>query len=57
MTTYIPYIFCRSIAKLSPTLGPHGLQHARLPILQYLPEFAQVHVCRIDDAIQLSHPL
>ena len=28
-----------------------------IPILHYLPEFAQVHVCCIGDAVQLSHPL
>ena len=27
------------------------------PVLHYLPEFAQTHVHRVDDAIQLSHPL
>ena len=24
-------LYCCSVAKLYPTLGPHGLQHARLP--------------------------
>ena len=27
------------------------------PVLYYLPEFAQTHVHRVDDAIQPSHPL
>ena len=27
------------------------------PDLHYLPEFAQTHVHRVNDAIQLSHPL
>ena len=27
------------------------------PVLCYLPEFAQIHVCWVDDAIQPSHPL
>ena len=27
------------------------------PVLHHLPEFAQIHVHRISDAIQLSHPL
>ena len=27
------------------------------PVLDYLPEFAQIHVCWVGDAIQLSHPL
>ena len=41
----------------SLTLWPHELQHARLPYLHYLPEFAQTHVHWVNDAIQLSHPL
>ena len=36
---------------MSNSLQPHGLQHARLP------EFAQIHVHCVSDAIQLSHPL
>ena len=27
------------------------------PVLHYLPEFVQMHVHRVGDAIQLSHPL
>jgi len=27
------------------------------PVLDYLPEFAQIHVCWVGDAIQPSHPL
>ena len=27
------------------------------PVLHYLQEFAQTHVCRVSDAIQPSHPL
>ena len=27
------------------------------PVLHYLPEFAQTHVCWVGDAIQPSHPL
>ena len=27
---------------LSDSLQPHGLQHARLPVLHCLPEFAQI---------------
>ena len=36
------------------SLWPHGLQHARLPILHYLSEFAQIHVRWVSDAILLS---
>ena len=28
-----------------------------VPVLHYLPDFAQTHVCWVRDAIQLSHPL
>ena len=38
-------------------LWPHGLQHARLPILHHLLEFAQTHVQWAGDAIKSSHPL
>ena len=43
----------------SNSLQPHGLQHAMpdFPVLHYLPEFAQIHVCWVDDAIKPSHPL
>ena len=37
------------------TLGRHGLQHARPPVLHHLPEFVQGH--RIGDTVQPSHPL
>ena len=40
---------------LSDSLQPHGLQHARLPVLHYLPEFALVHW--VNDAILPSHPV
>ena len=42
---------------LSDSLRPHGLQHARLPVLHHLPEFAQTHVHQVGDAIQPSHLL
>ena len=35
----------------------HELQHARVPVPHYLVEFAQVHVHRVSDSIQTSHPL
>ena len=41
-----------SVAKLCPI----RLQHARLPVLHYLPEFAQIHVHWVSDAIQPPHP-
>ena len=33
-----------SRSAVSDSLRPCGLQHARLPCLHYLPEFAQTHV-------------
>ena len=32
-------------------LRSHGLQHARVPILHRLLEFAQIHVCLVGDAV------
>ena len=42
---------------VSNSSWPLGLQHARSPVLHYLPEFAQIHVLWVSDAIQPSHPL
>ena len=43
---------------MSNSLLSCGLQHARLPCLHHqLPELAQTHVHRVNDAIQPSHPL
>ena len=46
-------LFSRSI--ISYSLWPRG--HKGFPVLHYLPEFAQTHICWVDDAIQPSHPL
>ena len=42
---------------MSDSLWPHELQHARVPVLHYLPEFPKTHVHWVSDAIQPSHPL
>ena len=42
---------CRSLCDLM------GCSTPGFPVLHYLPEFAQTHVHRVDDAIQPSHPL
>ena len=42
---------------VSYSLQPHELQHARSPVHHQLPESTQIHVNRISDAIQPSHPL
>ena len=39
----LPSCRCCSVAKLCLTVRPQGLQHARLPVLYYLPEFTQTH--------------
>ena len=56
---------CCSVAQLcwfllSHSLPPHGLHcpwKPGFPVLYDLPEFAQAHVCWVNDAIQPSHPL
>ena len=45
-------LFSHSV--LSGSVRPHRLQHARLPVLYHLPEFAQIHVHSVSDVIQSS---
>ena len=42
---------------MSNSLRPRGLQQARYPFHQQLPEFTQTYVHWVADAIQPSHPL
>ena len=46
-----------SCSVMSDSLRPHGLQHARLPVLHHLPELVQTHVYWVDDAMWPSCPL
>ena len=46
-----------SCSVVSDSLRPHESQHARLPVHHHLLEFTQIHVHRVSDAIQPSHPL
>ena len=47
-----------SVAQSCPTLGnPMNCSMSDLPVLHYIPEFAQTHVHWVSDAIQPSHPL
>ena len=47
-----------SVAQLCLTLcNPMDSYMPGLPVHQQLPEFAQIHVHQVDDAIQPSHPL
>ena len=49
---------CCSVAQSCPTLwDPMDCSMPDFPVLHHLPEFAQVHVYCISDAIQPSHPL
>jgi len=49
---------CCSVAKSCPTLcDPMDSSTPGFPVLHYLPEFAQIHVHWVSDAIQPSHPL
>ena len=54
------WVLCfSSVAQSCPTLCDlmNCMQHARLPVLQYFPEFAQTPIHWASDAIQPSHPL
>ena len=42
---------------VSDSLRPHESQHISLPVHNHLPEFIQIHVHRVGDAIPPSHPL
>ena len=47
-----------SVAELCPTLcDPMNRSTPGLPVHHHLPEFTQIHVHRVSDAIQPSHPL
>ena len=49
---------CCSVAKLCLTLCDHvNCSRPGSPVLHYLPEFAQIHIHWVGDAIQPSHPL
>ena len=49
---------CLSVSKLCPAvLDPMDCSTPGFPVLHCLPEFAQVHIHWISDAIQPSHPL
>ena len=51
-------IYCCLVTKSCLTLcDPMDCSMPGFPDLQYLLEFAQTHVCWVDDAIQASHPL
>ena len=50
--------WCCSVTNLCPTLcNLMDCSTPGLPVLHHLPDFAQIHVNRVNDAIQPSHPL
>ena len=54
----VSYCCCHSIAQLCPTAcEPMDLSMPGLPCPHHLLEFAQIHIHRVSDAIQPSHPL
>ena len=49
---------CSLVAKSCPALcDPMDCSTSGLPVLHYLPEFAQTHVHQVGDTVQPSHPL
>ena len=47
-----------SVAQLCPALcDPTNRSTPGLPVHHQLPEFTQIHIHRVSDAIQASHPL
>ena len=47
-----------SVAESCPTLcNSMNCSMPGFPVLHYLPEFAQIHLHSVSEAIQLSHPL
>ena len=55
--TYMKFCCC-SVAQSCLTLcNPMDCSTPGLPVLHCLPEFAQTHVCWVNEAIQPSHPL
>ena len=56
--TLVPSILCCSVAKSCPTLlDPMKCSTPSFPVPHHLPDFAQVHVHGVCDAIQSSHSL
>ena len=52
------FFSCCSVTKLCLTLwDPMDCSMPGFPVLHYFPEFAQIHVHWVDDAVQPSYPL
>ena len=53
-----PSVQYSSVSQLCPTLyDPMNCSMPGLPVHHQLPEFTQIHIHRVSDAIQPSHPL
>ena len=51
-------VWFSSVAQLCPTLcDPMNHSTPGLPVHHHLPEFTQIHIHRVSDSIQPSHPL
>ena len=49
---------CCSVTKSCPPLcNPMGYSMPRFPVLHHLPEFVQIHIYWVSDAIKTFHPL
>ena len=56
LLTNIYFLLCCSVAKLCLSLcDPMDCSSPGSFVLYYLPDFAQIHVCWVSDAIQPSH--
>ena len=55
--TFVEHSVQFSCSVVSDSLRPHESQHSRPPCPSPTPEFTQIHVHRVSDAIQPSHPL
>ena len=51
------FLTCCSVTQLCPILRPMDRSTPSFPVLHYLPEFAQINVHWINNAIQPFHPL
>ena len=57
-TVLVMLVQFSSVAQSCPTLcNPINCSMPVLPVHHQLPEFSQIHVHRVSDAIQPSHPL
>ena len=56
-TCYEVYCCCSVTQSFSILCNPVDCSTSGLPVSHHLPEFAQVHVYCIGDAVQRSHPL